>query len=104
VGGFIAEQVADFSWPRFIATQLWIFILFLGYVTGRELNHLLGDGELRKIMFTRPSTKLKRTRRERIRLLVRLGKLTQDHGVEELTDRRSPAYAELADILRRLAS
>ncbi|HEX4570193.1 MAG TPA: hypothetical protein VH184_07195 [Dongiaceae bacterium] len=104
VGGFIAEQAADFSWPRFIATQLWIFILFLGYVTGRELNYLLGDGELRKIMFTRPSTKLKRTRRERIRLLVRLGKLTQDHGVEELTDRRSPAYAELAGILRRLAS
>jgi hypothetical protein len=104
VGGFIAEQAADFSWPRFIATQLWIFILFLGYVTGSELNNLLGDGELRKIMFTRPSTKLKRTRRERIRLLVRLGKLTQDHGVEELTDRRSRACAELTAILRRLAS
>ena len=104
VGGFVAEQVADFTWARFIATQLWIFVLFLGYVTGNELNQLLGDGELRKIMFTRPSTKLKRTRRERIRLLVRLGKLTQDHGVEELTDRRSPACAELTGILRRLAS
>jgi hypothetical protein len=104
VGGFIAEQVADFTWSRFIATQLWIFVLFLGYVTGSELNQLLGDGELAKIMFTRPSTKLKRTRRERIRLLVRLVKLTQVHGVEELTDRQSPANAELTGILRRLAS
>jgi len=104
VGGFVAEQVADFTWARFIATQLWIFVLFLGYVTGSELNQLLGDGELRKIMFTRPSTRLKRTRRERIRLLVRLGKLTQDHGVEELTDRQSPVHAELTGILRRLAS
>jgi hypothetical protein len=104
VGGFIAEQVSDFTWSRFIATQLWIFVLFLGYVTGMELNHLLGDGELRKIMFTRPSTKLKRTRRERIRLLVRLGRLTQAHGVDELIDRQSPAYAELTGILRRLAS
>jgi hypothetical protein len=73
-------------------------------VTATELNHLLGDGELRKIMFTRPSTKLKRTRRERIRLLVRLGKLTQAHGVDELTDRQSPVHAELTGILRRLAS
>ena len=104
VGGFIAEQVADFSWSRFIATQLWIFVLFLGYVTGSELNQLLGDGELRKIMFTRPSTRLKRTRRERIRLLVHLGKLTQRHGVEELTDRESPVFAELTGILRRLTS
>ena len=104
VGGFIAEQVADFTWSRFIATQLWIFVLFLGYVTGSELNQLLGDGELAKIMFTRPSTRLKRTRRERIRLLVHLGKLTQRHGVEELTDRESPVFAELTGILRRLTS
>jgi hypothetical protein len=103
LGGFLGQMAADFTWHRFIAIQLWIFVLFLGYATGSELNHLLGDGELRKILFTRPSTKLKRTRRERIRLLVRLGKLAQAHGVEELADSRSPAHVELTGILRRLA-
>lgn len=102
-GGFLSQMVADFSWHRFIAVQLWMFVLFLGYVIASELNHLFGDGELGKILFTRPSTKLKQTRRERIRLLVGLGKLTQAHGVEELTDGRSAAHAELGRILRRLA-
>jgi hypothetical protein len=94
---------ADFTWHRFIAVQLWMFVLFLGYVTASELNHLFGDGELRKVLFTRPSTKLKQTRRERIRLLVRLGKLTQAHGVEELADRGTPAHATLVGILQQLA-
>ncbi len=82
--------------------QLWVFVLFLGYVTGSEINHLLGDGEFAKILFTRPSSKLKQTRRERIRLLVRLSKLTQAHGVEELGNAGSPAHAELRGILRKL--
>ena len=102
LGGFFHHMLAQFSWDRFIAVQLWVFVLFLGYVTGSEINHLLGDGELAKILFTRPSSKLKQTRRERIRLLVRLGKLTQIHGVEELGDARSPAQAELKGILRKL--
>ena len=103
-GGFLSQMVADFSWHRFIAVQLWMFVLFLGYVTASELNHLFGDGELRKVLFTRPSTKLKQTRRERIRLLVRLSKLTQVHGVDDLADRGTPAHAELVGILTRLAS
>jgi hypothetical protein len=102
--GFFHHMLAEFSWQRFIAVQLWIFVLFLGYVTGSEINHLFGDGELAKVLFTRPSSKLKQTRRERIRLLVRLGKLTQHHGVEELLDSGKPAHAELSGILRELAS
>ena len=102
LGGFFHHMLEQFSWDRFIAVQLWVFVLFLGYVTGSEINHLLGDGELGKILFTRPSSKLKQTRRERIRLLVRLGKLTQTHGVEELSDAGSPAQAELKGILRKL--
>ena len=102
LGGFFHHMQAEFSWHRFIAVQLWIFVLFLGYVTGSEINHLLGDGELAKILFTRPSSKLKQTRRERIRLLVSLSKLTRTHGVEELGDARSPAQAELKGILRKL--
>src|SRR6516225_3584107 len=32
-GGFVPHVVANFSWDRFIAIQLWIFVLFLIYVT-----------------------------------------------------------------------
>jgi hypothetical protein len=56
LGGFLHHMEAQFSWDRFIGVQLWIFVLFLGYVTGSEINHLLGDGELGKILFTRPSS------------------------------------------------
>ena len=104
LSGFFHHMLAEFSWHHFIAVQLWIFVLFLGYVSGSEINHLLGDGELAKVLFTRPSSKLKQTRRERIRLLVRLSKLTQHHGVEELMDSEKPAHAKLGGILRKLAS
>jgi len=103
-GGAFVEHVFDsFSWPRFTATQLWIFVLFLLYVTASELNDLLGDGELYKIFFTRPSTDLQSTRRRRIRLLIRLSRLTDVHPIEVLSDRQSSPHAELVAILRDLA-
>jgi len=71
-GGFIDEQLGNFSWHRFIATQIWIFVLFLIYVTASELNQLFGDGELFKIFLNRRSSELESTRRARIRLLVQL--------------------------------
>src|SRR5215831_8067616 len=37
-GGFVPHVVATFSWDRFIAIQLWIFVLFLMYVTASELD------------------------------------------------------------------
>lgn len=102
-GGFIEHQLGAFSWHRFVATQLWIFALFLVYVTGAEINGLLGDGELLRIFFRRRSTELKATRRARIRLLVRLGRLTEAHPIETLGDRTSAAHVELVAILRQLA-
>jgi hypothetical protein len=45
-GGFSAELASTFSWSRFAAVQIWIFVLFLLYVTASELNALFGDGEL----------------------------------------------------------
>ncbi len=77
--------LGSFSWHRFTATQLWIFVLFLVYVTAVELDTLLGDGELFKILFTRRSSALKSTRRARIRLLVRLSRLIDAHPVEALS-------------------
>ncbi|HYB09445.1 MAG TPA: hypothetical protein VEJ16_07225 [Alphaproteobacteria bacterium] len=102
-GQFIAYQLADFSWHQFIATQMWIFVLFLIYVTGSEINAMLGHGELYKIFFVRPSPELKAVRRARIRLLVRLAHLTEAHSIAELSTSGSAPHDELVAILRDLA-
>ena len=52
--GGIPEYVAThFTWHRFAAIQIWIFVLFLIYTSVEELNARLGDGELMKIFFRR---------------------------------------------------
>ena len=48
-----------FTWHRFAAIQIWIFILFLIYTSVQELNARLGDGELVKIFFTKRSSERK---------------------------------------------
>jgi len=103
-GAFLRELLGRFSWDHFIAVQMWIFVLFLVYVTASEISALLGDGELFKIFFTRPSPALKSTRRARIRLLVQLSRLVEAHPIEELSERSSPHRAELVAILRALTS
>lgn len=60
---------SHFSWHRFAAIQIWIFVLFLIYVAASEFNSLFGDGELVKILLTRRSSDLKLNRRQRIRRL-----------------------------------
>lgn len=102
-GRFIEGQLGSFTWQQFIATQLWIFVLFLVYVTGSEISNLLGDGELFKIFFRRRSSELKATRRARIRMLVRLAQLTEAHPIEVLEDRTTQPHAELVGILGTLA-
>jgi hypothetical protein len=58
----IPEYVAThFTWHRFAAIQIWIFVLFLIYTSVEELNARLGDGELMKIFFTRRSSETKPT-------------------------------------------
>ena len=101
-GRFLEDLLGNFSWHRFAATQLWIFVLFLVYVTAAELNALFGDGELFRIFFTwRPST-LQSTRRTRMRLLARLSRLTEAYPLPVLSDPRSAPHAELLRILRSL--
>jgi hypothetical protein len=100
---FVHHIIAEFSWPRFISTQIWIFVLFLLYTTASELNHVFGDGELHKILFTRRSSELKLTRRQRIRELVRLSRLTDRHALDEFSDPQSPAHTELKALIGRLA-
>lgn len=101
-GAFMQHWLAQFSWNQFIATQMWIFVLFLIYVTASEINDLVGDGELFKIFFTRRSSELKATRRARIRSLVRLSRLTEAHSIDALCDPKTAAHAQLVTILQTL--
>jgi hypothetical protein len=57
----IPEYVAShFIWHRFVAIQIWIFVLFLLYTSVAELNTRLGGGELMKIFFTRRSKSIRK--------------------------------------------
>src|SRR6202030_4221315 len=58
----ISEYVSThFTWHRFAAVQIWIFVLFLMYTAASELNAVLGKGTLRKMFFARRSSELKMT-------------------------------------------
>src|SRR5258706_92328 len=79
-------------------------MLFLVYVTAHELNTLFGDGELARLFLRWHSSEAKLTRRQRIRLLTRLNRLTVANSVEVISERGSPAHAELVEVLRQLAA
>jgi len=100
---FVDHLLTVFSWKRFIATQLWIIVLFAVYVTGAELSRLFGDGELRKIFFRRRSSELALTRRQRFRQMVRLHHLADNHTIEEFRDPNSKPHHEMIGIIRSLA-
>jgi hypothetical protein len=103
-GDFGQHLVDQFSWQRFIMIQLWLMVLFMVYVTIHELNWLFGDGELPRLFLRWRSSEAKLTRRQRIRLLVRLSKLTEKHDLEEFKDASTPVHAELVDIVTKLAT
>ena len=107
-GGAIAafgDHFADeFPLARFLSIQIWLMVLFLVYVTIHELNALFGDGELYRLFFRWRSSEAKLTRRQRIRLLTRLNRLTEANPIEAFSDRTSPVHKELVAILHELAS
>jgi hypothetical protein len=102
-GAFLDHLVSIFSWHRFIAVQLWVLVLFLIYVTVSELNTLFGDGELRRILFTRRASELQMNRRQRIRELVRISRLADSNTIEAFRDPATPAHRELVEIVERIA-
>ena len=104
IADFPAYLVDRFSWARFLSIQIWLMVLFLLYVTIHELNLLFGEGELYRVFFRWRSSEAKLTRRRRVRLLVRLNRLTEANSVETISQRGSPANTELVAILRELAS
>jgi len=104
IADFPAHLIQHFSWSRFLSMQIWLMVLMLAYVTIHELNMLFGDGELYRLFFRWRASEAKLTRRQRIRLLTRLNRLTEANSVEAISDRSSPAHAELVGILHQLAS
>jgi hypothetical protein len=102
-GDLLAHMMATFSWHRFAAIQIWILVLFLTYVTVSELNHLFGDNELRRLLFTHRPSELQLNRRQRIRELTRLSRLADAHSVDEFRDPTSSAHRQLVEIVQRLA-
>jgi hypothetical protein len=103
IGGFLPHMIATFRWDRFAAIQIWIFVLFLIYVTASELNHMFGHGELLRILFTHRPSELQLNRRQRIRELVHLSQLADAHSEDEFRNPTSAAHHELVGIVRRLA-
>jgi hypothetical protein len=61
-GGIPEYVTTHFTWHRFAAIQIWIFVLFLVYTSVSELHARLGNGELMKIFFNGRSSKAKLTR------------------------------------------
>ena len=107
-GGAIADfrdhLVIHFSLARFLSIQIWLMVLFLAYVTIHELNNLFGAGELYRLFFRWRSSEAKLARRQRIRLLTRLNRLTEANPIEAFSDRTAPVHTELVEILRELSS
>lgn len=103
LNGFVAYLVQNFDWRRFTAIQVWLMVLFALYVTLRELGLLFGGGELYRLFFRWHTTQAKLTRRNRIRLLVRLNRLTENNPISAMSEKGSPANDELVRILQSLA-
>ncbi len=103
LNGFVTYLVQNFDWRRFTAIQVWLMVLFALYVTLRELGLLFGGGELYRLFFRWHTTQAKLTRRKRIRLLVRLNRLTENNPVSAMSEKGSPANDELVRILQSLA-
>jgi len=101
---FWDHLVYRFSLARFLSIQIWLMVLFLAYVTIHEVNELFGDGELYRLFFRWRSSEAKLTRRQRIRLLTRLNRLTEANSIETFSERTSSAHTELVTILRKLAT
>ena len=100
---FVPYLITTFSWHRFCAISLWILALFLIYVTASEVSHLFGPGELRRLFFTTRPSELQLNRRQRIRELLRLSRLMDEHPIAEFRNPTSSAHGQMVDILQRLA-
>jgi hypothetical protein len=94
--------VLDFSWRRFVAIQIWIFVCFLLYVTATELSYLLGEGQLFRLFFRHRSSQHRLTRRQHARALMELSRLAETTPREQLLDPATPQGQHLIAIVDAL--
>jgi hypothetical protein len=52
-GPAFREAIEVFTWRRFAAIQIWLFICFFVYVGAREFAHTLGEERLVDLLFRR---------------------------------------------------
>ena len=102
-GDFATHLITSFSWRRFTAISLWIFVLFLIYVTASQFSQLLGPAEMRRLLFASRPSELRLNRRQRARELLRLNRLADTHEMAEFRDPGSAAHHDLIEIVERLA-
>jgi hypothetical protein len=100
---FAAYLMSGFSWRRFVAISLWIFVLFLIYVTASEFSQLFGHVEMRRLLFAYRPSELQLSKRQRARELMRLNRLADEHEVDAFRDPGSAAHHKLVEIVERLA-
>ena len=103
-GAAFQAAIHDFTWHRFVAVHLWIFVCFLIYVTATELDALVGDGQLRRLFFHHRSSEYRLSRRQHIRALMELSRLAENTPREQLLDPATPQGSRLVaivDALRR---
>jgi hypothetical protein len=100
---FFRYLMTTFSGHRFAAISLWMCVLFLIYVTASEFGRLFGPGEIPRLLFSNRPSELQLNRRQRMRELLRLSRLTDGHSADEFRNPTSAAHRELIDIVQRLA-
>jgi len=94
--------VQDFTWRRFAAIQIWIFVCFLLYVTATEISYLLGEGQLLRLFFRHRSSQHRLTRRQHVRALMELSRLAETTPRERLLDPATPQGQRLITIVDAL--
>lgn len=92
----------EFTWHKFVAVHIWIFVCFLFYVAASELNALVGEGQLGRLFFRHRSVDHRLTRRQHIRALMELSRLAERTPRDRLLDPASPQGARLAAIIDAL--
>lgn len=104
-GGFgpaFRNLLLDFTWHRFVAVHLWIFVCFLVYVTATEFNALVGQGQLFRLFFHHRSSEYGLTRQQHIRSLMEFSRLAESTPRERLLDPATPQGSRLGAIVDAL--
>jgi hypothetical protein len=103
LGGLRDYQAEHFPWTQFAAVQIWMLALFLIYATGAELAAVIGEGGVWRLFLTSGPSQMRLTRRQRIKTMLKLTRLTEIHTIEEFHDPKTPAHAEMVHLVSELA-